>query len=186
MSPLPCCLLDPDHCIILEPRFVKFPTHDPADDDHLSEFRILYSIPPDHELIFPDRHEWAITCLLGASQCMKSIWNQGFYFSCLLSSLIFSISGTWLWHRSSLYFLEPLIRSWLYVGFLAFLLVPLFSGAIIRFVLLKLIRDGLLVQPNQACAYSPNAPLSNLGRVGSSLFVLPTFCLGVPGLPVGP
>lgn len=31
---------------------------------HLSEFRVLYNISQDHELIFPNRHERATTSLL--------------------------------------------------------------------------------------------------------------------------
>lgn len=62
-----------DHNIAPEPRFTKFPSQDNAKDvepkaskimssvtsEHLSEYRSLYYIPQDYELIPPSRHEQA-------------------------------------------------------------------------------------------------------------------------------
>lgn len=64
-----------DHNVVPKPRFAKFPTQDAADDiepktfgsassfapGHLSEFRMLYNIPLDHELILPEHHKRATT-----------------------------------------------------------------------------------------------------------------------------
>lgn len=60
-----------DHHITPKPRFAKFSMRDVTDDikpraadftssitsQHLSEFRSLYNIPQDHELILPRHHE---------------------------------------------------------------------------------------------------------------------------------
>lgn len=147
-----------DHNITLEPRFGKFLFGNTAEDvepkaykiissittEHLSEFRSLYNIPQNYELILPRRRERANTpsgCFAVYEEYLKSISPL---------PLPLFITDILLFWNLTLAQVHPLFSRSL-VGFmivsrpLGTRLVPLSLDFIIRFELPKLTRSGLFV-----------------------------------------